>query len=128
MINSVLLGAATGPALIMFGPIGDRIGKTQKLHPYRRANLLDGFSNTLPIIQPLSAFIFIMTAAISGLMKDYSFVTIPDPFALMAATFHPMTLFIVLTISVLTGWSRSFEGEGGKEVYSSKNEIPKECL
>jgi len=128
MINSVLLGAATGPALIMFGPIGDRIGKTQKLHPYRRANLLDGFSNTLPIIQPLSAFIFIMTAAISGLMKDYSFVTVPDPFALMAATFHPMMLFIVLTVSVLTGWSRSFEGEGGKEVYSRKNEIPKECL
>ena len=128
MINSVLLGAATGPALIMFGPIGDRIGKTQKLHPYRRANLLDGFSNTLPIIQPLSAFVFIMTAAIQGIMKDYTFITLPGPFQLMGATFHPMFLFVVLAFSVATGWSRSYEGEGGKEVYSRKNEIPKECL
>lgn len=128
IINSILLGAATGPALIMFGPIGDRIGKTQKLHPYRRANLLDGFSNTLPIIQPLSAFIFIMTAAIQGIMKDYTFITLPGPFQLMGATFHPMFLFVVLAFSVATGWSRSYEGEGGKEVYSRKNEIPKECL
>ncbi|PKL09120.1 MAG: sodium:proton antiporter [Spirochaetae bacterium HGW-Spirochaetae-7] len=128
IINSILLGAATGPALIMFGPIGDRIGKTQKIHPYRRANLLDGFGNTLPIIQPLSAFVFIMTAAIQGLMKDYSFVSVPGPFQLMGATFHPMFLFVVLTFSVITGWSRSFEGEGGKQVFSMKNEIPKECL
>jgi len=127
MINSIFLGAATGPALIMFGPIGDRIGKAQKLHPYRRANMLDGFANTLPVIQPLSAFIFIVSAAIGGIMSNYSFISMPSPFQIIAATLHPMFLFIVLAISVLTGWSRSFEGQGGKEVYSRKNEIPAEC-
>jgi Na+/H+ antiporter NhaC len=127
IINSILLGAATGPALIMFGPIGDRIGKVQKLHPYRRANLLDGFGNTIPVIQPLSAFIFIVMAAIGGVLGEYSFLSMLNPFQIIYGTLHPMFLFIVLTVSVLSGWNRSFEGPAGKAVYSRKNEIPAEC-
>ena len=41
MITSICLGSANGPAIIMFGPIADKIGKSHDIHPYRRANLLD---------------------------------------------------------------------------------------
>ena len=51
----------------MFGPIADEIGKSKGLHPYRRANLLDGFASTLPVSIALSTlhciFLFIVLAA-----------------------------------------------------------------
>lgn len=67
ILTSICLGSANGPAIIMFGPIADEIGKSKGLHPYRRANLLDGFASTLPVSIALSTlhciFLFIVFAA-----------------------------------------------------------------
>lgn len=67
MLTSICLGSANGPAIIMFGPIADEIGKSKGLHPYWRANLLDGFASTLPVSIALSTlhciFLFIVLAA-----------------------------------------------------------------
>ena len=71
------------------------------LHPYRRANLLDGFVNTLPVVIPfLSVFVFI-SVALSGL----------DPVSIAKGMFYPVVLFFVLLFSVITGWGRKHEVE-----------------
>ena len=125
MITSICLGAANGPAIIMYGPIADEIGKSKNLHPYRRANLMDGVTASLPVIIPFtSAFIFIVVACVSGLMGDYSFIQPINPLQLSYATFHCIGLLIVFMFSIFTGWGRAYEGPNGEEipakVYESK--------
>ena len=115
MISSICLGSANGPAIIMFGPIANDIGKSKELHPYRRANLMDGFGSTLPVIIPVtSAFIFIVISCIQGAAQEYTFIQQISPIAIAGATLHCWCLFVVLVISVITGWGRRYEGEGGR--------------
>ncbi len=117
MINSICLGAANGPAIIMYGPIADEIGKAKNLHPYRRANLMDGVTASLPVIVPFtSAFIFIVVVCVQGLVADYSFIQPINPMQLAYATFHSIGLFLVFMYSILTGWGRTYEGTNGEEI------------
>ena len=81
------------------------------LHPYRRANLLDGFANSLAVTVPfLSVFVFVGTSLTGG----YDFV---EPLSLTQVAghmFYSMILFVVLLASIITGWGRIYEGPGGK--------------
>lgn len=115
MASSICLGAANGPAIIMWGPIASDLGSSKGLHPYRRANILDGFASTLPVVIPVtSAFIFIAISCVQGLMDSYSFVTQISPVSLAGASLHCWFLFVVLAISVATGWGRAYEGPNGE--------------
>jgi Na+/H+ antiporter NhaC len=119
MFSSLSMGAANGPAIIMFGPIADKVGKAHNLHPYRRANILDGFASTIPTITPfISAFVFIVLIVVQGLQKEYSFIQGITPIQIALGSFHPMMLFLVLSYSVATGWGRDFEGKNGESVKS----------
>lgn len=117
MVSSICLGSANGPAIIMWGPIADDLGKSKKLHPYRRANLMDGFGSTLPCVIPVtSAFIFIALSCVQGLMDSYTFVQEISPVSLAGASLHCWFLFVVLAFSVLSGWGRKYEGPNGEPV------------
>lgn len=117
MVSSICLGSANGPAIIMWGPIANDLGKSKGLHPYRRANLMDGFGSTLPAVIPVtSAFIFIALSCIQGLMDTYSFVQEVSPVSLAGASLHCWFLFVVLAVAVITGWGRKYEGPNGEPV------------
>ena len=77
---------------------------------YRRSNLLDGFANSLPVVVPfLSCFVFI-----GGLLtQGYDFVEPLSLVQIAGGMFYCMVLFVVLLVSVLTGWGRDFEGPDG---------------
>lgn len=115
MVSSICLGSANGPAIIMFGPIANEIGKDKDLHPYRRANLLDGFASTLPVIIPVtSSFIFIALSCVTGCAADYDFISEISPVALAGSTYHCIALFFVLLFAVISGWGRKYEGRNGE--------------
>lgn len=117
ILTSICLGSANGPAIIMYGPIADKIGQESGLHPYRRSNLLDGFASTLSVIIPFtSSFIFIVISCVTGLMEEYSFINAINPIALAGATFHCIALFAVFVFAVLTGWGREYEGPNGERI------------
>ncbi|MCK9217324.1 MAG: Na+/H+ antiporter NhaC family protein [Firmicutes bacterium] len=117
MFTSICLGAANGPAIIVFGPIADKIGQAKNLHPYRRANLMDGTTASLPVLIPFtSAFIFIVVACIGGLMGDYPFIHQINPLHIAYATFHSIGLFIVFMYSIYSGWGRDYEGPNGERI------------
>ena len=114
MITCSFIGSANGPALIIFGPVASDIGSKKGLHPYRRANIIDGMVCSLPVNLPFtSAFIFIVIGVVEGLMSTYDFITPIGPFALAAATFHPIMLFVVFTVCIVTGWGRIYETKDG---------------
>lgn len=117
MITSFMLGAANGPAIVMFGPVANDLGRAKGLHPYRRANMMDSFTMTLPVILPFtSAFIFIVIYCIESLATEYAFIQQQNPFAVGAAAFHCWLLFIVLSVAVITGLHRRYEGKDGSQV------------
>jgi len=117
ILASVLVRGSTGVSIILFGPMGDQIGKQKNLHPYRTANLIDGFANTIPVINPVaSGLLFIAVSIIGGVAEQYAFLNVVDPFQLAAFSFYPMALFVVLCLAVLTGWGRRYEGPAGEPI------------
>lgn len=100
-VITILFGGVTSASILTFGPILNRIGQERNIHPYRRANLLDGIANSLPAIVPfMSVFVFI-GAALTGL----------SPVVVAGGTVYGFTLFITILVSVFTGWGRQNEVE-----------------
>ena len=98
-VTTILLGGVTSASILTFGPILNKIGSAKNIHPYRRANLLDGTANSLPSIVPfLSVFVFI-GAALTGL----------SPVVVAGGTIYGFVLFAVFVGAVLTGWGRKPE-------------------
>ncbi len=98
-ITTILLGGVTSASILTFGPILNRIGSAKNIHPYRRANLLDGTANSLPSIVPfMSVFVFI-GAALTGM----------SPVVVAGGTIYAFALFFVFLAAVITGWGRQKE-------------------
>ncbi len=107
---TTIMGGAQDPAILTMGPVFNKVGKSMNIHPYRRANLLDGFSNSLPVSIPfISCYIFLTTQLTAG----YDFVAPLTPAQVSLGMVYPVVLFCVLMFSVLTGWGRIFEGDNG---------------
>lgn len=115
MLCSVAFAGVTSASLIMFGPVGDKIGAEKNIHPYRRSHIMSGMANSIPVVLPFSAFVFIAMAATG----DES-VT---PFNLFYSTVYPWALFIVFMFCIITGLGRRFEGENGRQVKEGEDEI-----
>lgn len=116
-LTTILFGGVSSASMTTFGKVQNELGKRANIHPYRRANLLDGFANGVGVAVPfLSVFIFIG----SQLTQGYSFVE-PIPVTQVALyIFHCYGLFIVFFISVITGKGRIYEGSNGEVVSESE--------
>ena len=97
---STCLAAVTSVAVALAGQLADRLLR-RSIDPYRRAYLLAGFANSIPVVLPFSAFSLITLSAASAL-GDPSLT----PFSLMTATFYPIALFVVFSVSIATGIGR----------------------
>ena len=104
-LTTILFGGVTSASILTFGPILNRIGSAKNIHPYRRANLLDGTANSLPAIVPfMSVFVFI-GAALTGL----------SPVEVAGGTVYAFALFGTFLVAVITGWGRKHEDEPAKK-------------
>ena len=111
IIVTTLLGGVTSASTLTFGPVANDIGKRMNIHPYRRANILSGYANSLPAIIPfISAFIFISAIVIKPISEEFSQASV-TPMQISLGTLYPFILFIVLTFSILSGWDVKFEDE-----------------
>ena len=109
IIVTTLLGGVTSASTLTFGPVANDIGKRMNIHPYRRANILSGYANSLPAIIPfISAFIFISAIVIKPISEEFSQASV-TPMQISLGTLYPFILFIILTFSILSGWDVKFE-------------------
>ena len=98
-LTPIIFGGVTSASILTFGPILNKIGAAKNIHPYRRANLLDGIANSLPAIIPfMSVFVFI-GAALTGL----------SPVDVAIGSVYATILFFVYVIGCVTGWGRDYE-------------------
>lgn len=113
IITTLLFGGVTSASILTFGPIANKIGSEKNIHPYRRANLLDGFAHSIPHNVPfLSTFVFI-GSSLSGLA----------PSEVAKGSIYTLMLFIIYMFAVLSGWGLKFEGENKKEVNTYEESI-----
>ena len=112
-VTTMFFGGVTSASMATFGKIQNEIGKRVGLHPYRRANLLDGFANSIVLAVPfLSVFVFIGSSLTAG----YEYAEALSVTQVGGFMFYCFSLFIVLLFSVITGWGRTYEGDGGRPV------------
>lgn len=127
-IFGILIAAINTIAIICVAPFVNAIGKVKRLHPYRRANFLDAVSCSWPFFVPYGGCVLLLIGTMKTISTTYEFVTPLAPSSLFFSVFYAWLIWLVMLFAGITGWGRSFEGEGGKEVKSSKNSIPEEVL
>ena len=112
-VTTMFFGGVTSASMATFGKIQNEIGKRVGLHPYRRANLLDGFANSIVLAVPfLSVFVFIGSSLTAG----YEYAGALSVTQVGGFMFYCFSLFFVLLFSVITGWGRTYDGDGGRPV------------
>lgn len=117
-VTTMVFGGVTSASMATFGKIQNEIGKRVGLHPYRRANLLDGFANSLALTIPfLSVFVFIGSTLTGG----YEYAEALSVTQVSSHMYYCYLLFLVLLFSVVTGWGRKYEGEDGMPVSEKRN-------
>ncbi len=107
IVCSTVFAGVTSAALILFGPIADKVGQSTQLHPFRRANIISSMANSIPVVLPFSAFVFVVMIAV----KKQTLGSTITPFTLFYSTIYPWALCFVFLLSILTGWGRRFEGK-----------------
>ena len=101
-VVTTLFAAVTSASTALVGVLANDPANRAGLDPLRRAHLLTGFANGLPVLMPFSAFVLILTGILSGLPGGEA-VT---PVALSVSSFYPIALTAVLVFSVTTGFGR----------------------
>lgn len=113
-VTAVVFAGVNSAAMLMFGPVADRVGAKAQLHPFRRANVMDCFTLGIGAVVPVASVFLLLgsqlTQAIGG---DVPGLT---PVAIFAGVFYPFVLTAMILFSVFTGWGRRFEGADGAEL------------
>jgi len=98
-------------AEIAAAPIVSDIGKKLKIHPYRRANLLDAITSALGYIFPWGGGVLIGFVTLSNLTDSYPSLPVVNPTDAWSVVFHGWFLVIVMFVAASTGLGRMKEGE-----------------
>lgn len=102
-------------AEIAAGPVISRLGKRFKLHPYRRANMLDAVTSAIGYIFPWGGGVLIGYQTIRTLESQYDFVQAVPPTDVWPFVLHGWFLAAVMLMAALTGFGRTYEAADGTE-------------
>lgn len=102
-------------AEITAAPVISELGKRFRLHPYRRANILDAVTSALGYIFPWGGGVLIGYQTIRNLEGVYEFVTAVPPTQVWPFVLHGWFLAAVMLIAALTGFGRTYAAEDGSE-------------
>jgi Na+/H+ antiporter NhaC len=100
-------------AEIAAAPFVSEVGKSFKLHPYRRANFLDAVTSAFGYIFPWSGGVLIGIKTLQENFGEIITVSYTDvwPFVI-----HGWLLVLVMFLAAITGFGRRYEGPKGEEL------------
>jgi Na+/H+ antiporter NhaC len=103
-------------AEITAAPVVSKLGKRFKLHPYRRANLLDAVTSAVGYIFPWGGGVLIGYQTIRNLQSSYDFVEVVLPTDVWPFVLHGWFLAGIMLVAAITGFGRSYEGPDGEQL------------
>lgn len=117
IIMSTIMGLNAPPILAVGTSYAKPIGEKFKIHPYRRANLLDATACTLVYSVPWSTALLLAQTLTKNVNAQYG-DAIP---VLTASQMSPYivycwALLAVMLFAIITGWGRTYVDENGNEV------------
>jgi len=122
-----LMGGFAIMGMAIAAPFVNAMGHDQKIHPYRRANILDGMTTSMCHAIPWSKQLFVLAGLLTAMQETYSFVPVITPTQFFHYCFHPWILMIIMVIFAFVGWGRIFEGKDGRIIKGYyQNEVPAE--
>ncbi|KGJ87864.1 Na+/H+ antiporter NhaC family protein [Thalassotalea sp. ND16A] len=110
LLNFLLIGLVARITVVA-GPIFNELGQSHNIHPTRRANILDGVANSFSFVVPWHIWPLIMIMTINPLVEIYPYLSVPAPIDFFTATFYPLVIWLVMLISIISGFGRKFEKE-----------------
>ena len=120
-----LMGGFAIMGMAIAAPFINAMGIEQKIHPYRRANILDAITTSMDHAIPWSKQLFILAGLLTAMQADYPFVPTITTMDFFYYCFHPWVLIIIMVIFTITGWGRIFEGKDGEIVKGNYlNKVP----
>lgn len=102
-------------AEIAAGPVISQLGKRFRLHPYRRANMLDAVTSALGYIFPWGGGVLIGYQTIRTLEPEYDFIQAVPPTEVWSYVLHGWFLAGIMLVAALTGFGRTYEADDGSE-------------
>lgn len=105
-------------AEIAAAPVISQLGKRFKLHPYRRANMLDAVTSAIGYIFPWGGGVLIGYQTIRTLESQYEFVQAVPPTDVWSYVLHGWFLAAVMLIAAITGFGRTYEAADGSQTKS----------
>jgi len=93
-------------AEIAAAPFVKEIGTHFRIHPYRRANMLDSITSALGYIFPWSGGVLIGYATITMMHKELPWLTVVPPTEVWPYVFHGWFLVTVMFLAAVTGFGR----------------------
>ncbi len=102
-------------AEIAAAPVISQLGKRFRLHPYRRANMLDAVTSAIGYIFPWGGGVLIGYQTIRTLEAQYDFVEVVPPTDVWLYVLHGWFLAAVMLTAAITGFGRTYEAEDGSE-------------
>lgn len=124
-----LMGGFAIMGMAIAAPFVNAMGQDQKIHPYRRANILDGMTTSMCHATPWSKQLFVFAGLLTAMKETYAFVPVITTTDFFYYCFHPWLLMIIMPISAIVGYGRMFEGKNGEVVKADfTNEVPAELL
>ncbi|MFO7726274.1 MAG: Na+/H+ antiporter NhaC family protein, partial [Oceanipulchritudo sp.] len=97
-------------AEIAAAPMVSDIGKQFKIHPYRRANLLDAITSALGYIFPWGGGVLLGYVTLSNLAeKNYPNLPVVNPAEVWIVVFHGWFLVFIMFGAAATGIGRKLQ-------------------
>jgi len=123
-----LMGGFAIMGMAIAAPFINAMGVEQRLHPFRRANILDAMTTSMAHAIPWSKQLFILAGLLTSMQAEYPFVPTITTTDFFYYCFHPWVLMIIMVVFAFIGWGRVFEGKDGKIIKGNyMNEVPAEA-
>lgn len=117
IIMSTIMGLNAPPILAVGTSYAKPIGEKFKIHPYRRANLLDSTANTLVYSVPWSTALLLtqtLTKDVHAQFGDAIPIITADQ--LWPYVVYCWAMLAVMLFAIVSGWGRTYIDENGNEV------------
>ncbi|GAB6137982.1 Na+/H+ antiporter NhaC family protein [Halanaerobaculum tunisiense] len=122
---TAVMGINAPPILAVGSAYAKPLGEKYELHPYRRANILDGLACTLVYSLPWTPALLLVQSLVKEASAKFGAEHIPtlSTMEIFPWITYCWVMFIVMFVAIFSGWGREYIGPDGEPIKTPPSEI-----